>query len=379
MYELAHAKLGASSMHRWSKCPGSIRQSEGMPNTSSKYAEEGTLAHEIASAMLLNSTYKPPKDLPEDMLPAIQVYIQAIEDVRYSGSGNSTLLVEHRFHLKALRDDLFGTADAVVWSPATRVLHVLDYKHGAGHVVEVENNVQLLYYALGAVLTLNYKPKTIRIHVVQPRCPHPMGPVRSWELPVVDLLEFEGALLHYAEQTEKPDAPLVSGDHCDFCPALPTCPAVKSVALATVDTVFPDLDAYSPDELAANLEKVDLIEQWCKALRGFAYSEAERGKHIPGYKLVEKRGSRKWSDDEEKTIRTIVKRAKLNPDLFFTEPKLLSPAQVEKVLKEHDLKPKLIEDLTVLVSSGSKLVKDSAAGDPIKLLGAAEIFDDLDD
>lgn len=365
----AHAKLGASSMYRWSACPGSVRLCADKENKSSPYAAEGTLAHEIAADILLGGTQA---GVDPEMLEAIMVYVDAVRS-----HAGCKLFVEHRFNLSMVHPDCFGTADAVVWNEKDRILYVYDYKHGAGIAVEVENNKQLQYYALGALLTLGYRPKHVEMVVVQPRCPHPDGPIRRWRIPVIDLLDFEADLLSAAEDTEDPNAPLVSGDHCRFCPASATCPELRSQALVTVEQVFGTLLPYEPTDLSEALNKVDMIEGWCKSLRSFAYNELMSGRAIPGWKLVDKRATRKWADDEKITIRSLAKRSKLNPDLFFTEPNLISPAQAEKVLKEHGLKKDLIDDLTVAVSSGSKLVRESEPGEPVKIAGADQVFDAL--
>jgi hypothetical protein len=131
--------------------------------------------------------------------------------------------------------------DAVLWKPTERLLRVYDYKHGAGVVVEVEGNVQLLYYALGALVTLKFPAKEIEIVVVQPRAEHRKGPVRRWRIPAHQMLDFEAELVEACERTEDPKAPLNPGRHCYFCPAKNQCPAKLKDAQSKAAEQFTDI------------------------------------------------------------------------------------------------------------------------------------------
>lgn len=264
MNDQAHSILGASSMYRWSACPGSVRECRDIPNPSSKYADEGNRAHELAAAMLLG---QPPPFEPEpEMLTAVQVYIDTVMNdylYRHVGRKNTPngvllslpsgtedrLFIEHRFDLSSIHRGCFGTADAVTWHPIPKMLTVYDYKHGAGHIVEVENNSQLMYYALGALVTLGFPAETVEIVVVQPRAKHKKGVVRRWRLTPYDLLDFAGDLVIAAKRTEELDAPLNEGKWCWFCPArLQGCPLKSKAALAKAVEEFSDLDEENPFE-----------------------------------------------------------------------------------------------------------------------------------
>lgn len=235
----AHSKIGASSMSRWSKCPGSVRMCEGVENISSKYAEEGTRAHELAANIL--SRVPVVVEDPE-MFRAVAVYLEYI----WGASKKADLYVEHRFDLSTLHKGLFGTADAVIYREDSKHLIVADYKHGAGVAVEVESNPQLLYYGLGALLTLGIAAETVELVVVQPRRPHKLGPVRTWTIPSIDLLDFSADLISYARATESPAAALVPGSHCRFCPAKSSCSeshrAEAEAALESARSVFQPVD-----------------------------------------------------------------------------------------------------------------------------------------
>ncbi len=175
-----HSKLGASSASMWMNCPGSVRLCAGIPNTPSKYTSLGTAAHELGERCLLDGTNAhdhlgekitadgKPHPVDVDMADAVQVYIEEIRgdiiqalDLDLSVLDGKSVLaaleksaaifgVEARFHLEWLHPDLFGTNDANFGVPLD-VLRVYDYKHGQGVAVEVEDNPQLKYYALGAL------------------------------------------------------------------------------------------------------------------------------------------------------------------------------------------------------------------------------------
>lgn len=364
-------------MYRWSACPGSVRQSEGIPNTSSAYAEEGTDAHALGAYLLKTSFYA--TDLigyrgeledrrihvTKEMAEAVDVYITAVSEANEPGC---VLHIEQSFDLSNVHPGCYGTADAVIWNPKTKLLTVMDYKHGAGIPVSVYKNPQLCYYALGALLSLGYPAQKVKLVIVQPRCDHPDGPVRSETIDAMDLLDFCADLVMYAKATEDPKAPLVPGEHCRFCPAGKTnaCPEVKNKAQAIAKTVFSPAVAYDPAELARCLDARETVKAWLKNLDEFAYSEAEAGRPAPGYKLVEKQARRKWRDD----------LAGGYPVEWCEPAELKSPAQLEKVSKEAK---KFTAENTVKESSGHVLVPEDDKRPAVTRLQAKDAFTAITD
>lgn len=362
-----HSKIGASSMSRWSKCPGSVRLSKDIPPQTSSYAEEGTLAHEFAEKWLRNQKVDTACD--PTMVSHIQVYVKTIHDdldeITDRGGGFN-IFIEHKFNLEKLHPGLFGTADCVVYDDSKRLLRVYDLKYGAGVPVECTGNVQLQYYALGALLTTKFIPTDVEMVVVQPRCEHPDGPVRRWRVDSMDMVDFAADLMEAAKRTEKEDAPLIAGKHCRFCPAAGTCPELANQAQLAAKEEFSPTLTYDPEKLGEALTKLPLLEIHIKAMREFAYNEVERGRPIPGWKLVDKRATRKWIDEEDAKVK-LFHAAKLSSDELH-EHKFKSPAQIEKVLPKN-LK-KILEDLTVKESSGKTLVPED---DNRKLTNTAKI------
>lgn len=350
----AHSPLGASGMHRWSKCPGSIRLSETVEKRSSSYAEEGTEAHAFAEKWL--RTKACPNDWPdEEMRDAVKVYADAVESDFKTCSEGSELLVEQRFDLSRVYPGCYGTADAVLYDKERKLLRVYDYKHGAGIGVEVNDNPQLLYYGLGALLSTGYPCDEVELVIVQPRCPHPEGPVRRSRIKAIDLIDFAADLVDYAKATEDPNAPLVPGDHCRFCPASGVCPAVHRVAQEKAKQQFTPALSYDPAKLAETLAWLPILEAWIKQTREFAYGEAEHGRTPPGWKLVAKRATRKWVD-EDRAARVLL-TSDFTEDQIF-ERSLISPAKLEKLAGKKTVGG-IIADLIIAESSGYTLAPEA--------------------
>jgi hypothetical protein len=371
----AHAVLGASSAHRWMACPGSVRLSAAAPpRASSRYADEGTAAHQLAEWCLRENSHAADRvgtvelvnsvewEVTEEMADAVQVFV---DTVRAEWRAGDTLLVEQRFDLSGLHGGMFGTNDACVVSPSRGTLFVFDYKHGKGHAVEAVGNPQLRYYGLGALMHLGMAGiHTIVLTIVQPRAPHRDGPVRRETISAMDLLEWTADLRRAARATEAADAPVNAGEWCTFCPAAGTCPALRDKALESAMADFAgavikvpaDPGVLTPEQMARLLDASDLIDKWLAAVRAHALHLAESGGTVPGYKLVDKRATRKWRDDG--AAPQLLSGLGLDQDDIF-DRKLRSPAQVEKLLPKE--KRGDLAALVVKESSGVNLVRDDDA------------------
>jgi len=365
-----HSKIGASSMHRWAACPGSIRQSEGLPNHESPYALEGTRAHDIAAKILLGQDLtkelidftdpEDPRYVDDEMLEAVDVYVKAFNEAR---EGAKFSLIEEPFDLSDIYPGLFGTSDGIIYREDRLELEVWDYKHGAGMAVEVENNEQLMYYGLGALLKTKAKCKTVKLVICQPRCPHSSGPIRSWTISTPDLIDFAADLVEAAKRTEDPNAILVAGDHCKFCRAAPMCPNLSYLAVSKAKEEFKPIPSYDPQKLAEYLELVPAIKSWVKSVEAFAFAESERGRVPPGFKLVPKRANRKWRD-EKSAMEFIAFELGLDAKDILKPATLLSPAKVEAFLNKDD--KKLLEEYTLKESSGNTLASINDKREAVK-------------
>lgn len=365
--ERLHATLGASSAHRWMACPGSVELTRDIPDRDTDYSREGTAAHELAelclskdvAAALYQGTELHGFEVDADMVAGVQLFL---DTVKARVGHNGQMWSERRVDLAALNPPapMFGTLDAQAL--AGRRLSIIDLKYGRGVIVEVENNPQLFYYALGALLAL--PPGTavdeVEIVVVQPRASHEDGQVRSQVVPVEDLLGFADKLMERARATQQPDAPLVVGDHCRFCPAIGRCPAHLSHAVAVAQVEFdavaepvpPDPRLLTPDQLADLLPKLDVLEKWLTGVRAAAFDLAAHGTPIRGRKLVAKRANRKWTNEKE--VVSYLSDLGLTDDDIHDKT-VRSVAQIEKVIGRDALP----EDLITKESSGVVLVPES--------------------
>lgn len=303
-----HANLSPSAAERWMTCPGSVILSEGMPSATSPHAAEGTRAHSLAEGLLTGdfdviTRLRP----PQEMLLGVQVYVDHVRSLAKPGT---VLRVEQRV---AVSGECWGTADAIVWDPESKTLHVIDLKYGAGVGVEVEGNLQLRIYALAALLTTGYPAAKVTNTIVQPRFSHSAGPIRSVTFDAVDLLDFHADLSDAAlrvkeasrafdgstEQAAEWIATYIKASEkgCKWCLAAPKCPLLRRKASDLAKQVFAPEVPYDPQALAETLVFLPILEGWIKNTREFAYREAEAGKSIPNHKIVEKRATAKWKDN----------------------------------------------------------------------------------
>lgn len=385
--EPAHSARGASSAYRWGPCPGSVALCARAPKPpDSPYAEEGTNAHRVGE-MAFASGQAAAEAIPTewntkypDMAEAVQVYL---DHVRESMEPEDILLVEYKFRLPHLFPDCMGTGDVLWYRPSQRKLFIRDYKHGRGVPVEVGMNPQLLYYATGGAFISDWTVEEIDYGVVQPRCPHPDGPVRTSTIDIWDLLDWTVDLTEKALACDDPNAPLVPGDHCRFCDAAPICPAKEKAVLDVAMVEFDDAGAptlavpnpadLSPVQLSRALNVAGLVESWIKAVRAYGHSEAEHGRSPVGFKLVRGRANRAWRDDTE--VQQTLNGMGFDDDEVLSVPKLKSPAQIEKLIKGH---PQLKEVTALIVKPQGKtaLVPESDKRELVKPEAASE-FDDV--
>jgi hypothetical protein len=379
-----HAELSASATDRWATCTASPALIKGLPNHGSKYAAEGTAAHYIAAFHQVEmrngervtidrwrglTAKVEGYDIPltEELCEAVQEFLDYIAA---NERPDDVAVIEQSFTpaMRKLHPKFGGSTDRVMWRESERLLRVYDYKHGAGVPVDVDDNKQLKYYALGALLSNpTWNALTVELVIAQPRCDHEQGRIRSYKFPAIDLIDYAADLIDAAKETEDfVAAKLVpSKKACRFCPANAArkCPALEKETHALVVADFDIVtnpERYSKEQIAEFLTKLPLIEARVAAVREFAYQEILRGEQIPGFKIVEKRATRKWKD-----VREVSKLLGHNGECF-TEPELKSPAQVEKVLGKKNFAIALAEHVDKQ-SSGYTLVSENDPRPPAQV------------
>lgn len=350
----------------------------GLPSYSSRYAAEGTVAHHVLEQSLLQNVDakhfigdivdveiegKPGSIIVDKpMCEAVQVALDWLRDIIPDAIHWSS---EQQVSLELYgAESCYGTSDfTAIIAVASRIL-VVDYKHGAGVVVEVIDNPQLKIYGLGTLLGLKVTKGITHVQttIIQPRIPHPLGPIRSHTYTVAELMDFGADVLYAIEQCESPDAQFVPGEHCKWCGIENSC-AARAKATAGILTVIDEmadgmvLTIDEQERLLQQLEGVD-IEGFVDSLRAALHKFAEDGGTLTRYKLVPKRGSRVYTKGEDVVAQALVpyamKKGKTMLDLY--DMSLKSPSQIEGVIGKGKEARAALAEYTATVSSGTNLV-----------------------
>ena len=333
----AHAVLSASSSHRWLQCPPSAIAAEGYPAQDTEFTREGTMAHEVAEAVvggvnpdvlrqdILSTCYC--GDTTLEMVECAEAYRDYIqEQIR---GDQKLILLEQRVDFSEWVPDGFGTADCIIIQGD--VMDVIDYKYGKGVAVSAEDNPQMKLYGLGALYDYGFLAdvQKVRLHIFQPR----INNVSVYELSADNLLKWGDEVVKpVAALAAKGQGEYKAGDHCKFCPHAGRCRELTAVCTKTISFhggVEVNVPHLAPFEVAAILEQEPLITLWLKRVKDQALKSMLSGETVPGYKVVAGRGSRGWADDLE--VAGILEKAGYIEE-EITETKLLSVAQMEKAI-----------------------------------------------
>lgn len=371
-----HARLSPSSSKRWMACAGSVQFIEklNIKDKPSKYASEGTVAHDVHEKALLkgddadshigrkmtvdgfNFTVTPAMaEAVQTSLDYIRERIADHEDWGYTVE----LRVEVRASLKYLGIPGLdgGTSDVVllVWDGDRLVeIEIIDYKHGAGVAVEAEDNTQALCYALGSVhpvIQSTDENTNVRVTISQPRAMHKDGPIRTWEVDAEYLFSWQNTdLIPAANLTLEDDAPLVpSDDGCRFCPAAGQCPELykktQEVAIADfAEDKFPDPKAMTTEQKKVVMEHAEMIRSFIVAVENQVKLEMDHGSkdYDDDYKLVHKTVHRKLTDDAKDPDFSPLYDYLEEEEVF--EQKMRSLGDIEKALKKH-MKPAQVKEV----------------------------------
>ena len=362
----AHSSIvGGSTAKRVMACPGSVALVQKMPpQPSSKYADTGTLLHTMI-AMILEFDEKP-EDLLGTKYREIEFDKTLLEDKIYPAldlldqvdpNREMEYDVESKVYFGDDLPNVFGSTD-LIGRINNRAI-VLDWKFGDGVVVDAEENPQLMFYAACSMRTERTKwafegVDEIECIIVQP--PY----IRRWITTPARIEQFCKDLVVAVRTAQSANPPLASGDHCRWCAAKPICPLINGEIDRAKHTAIKSMDVAAISEYLA---KADLIEDWIKDLRALAFQMAEAGQNVPGYKLVAKRATRSWVNEQEAKDKLLA----YLPESEVMEASLISPAQAEKKLKK--LKLELPAESVVSLSSGNTLVPDTDPRPPVLLIG----------
>jgi len=311
-----------------------------MPDPGSEFAREGSFAHEVAAMKLLGKRMtKIQKCSPyftAELQEATDLYAELVKSKLHQAERkdkNATLMVEVRLDLSEFIPEGFGTSDAVIVADGT--MEVIDFKYGKGVEVDAFENKQMMIYALGALRSnAFYDIQNVRMTIVQPR----LGHVSEYEISSAELLRWgvfdlkPQALVAFDGKGD-----LKTGDHCRFCSFKGRCSALAEDAkrmAKKAEELDKNPNALSPEETAEILSIADTLTKWLDAVKEHALASVMDGKTIPGYKAVEGRSIRVFTDKAKAVA--ILKEAGISEDLYMTKPDLQSISALEKIVGKKE-------------------------------------------
>ena len=357
-----HAILSASSSHRWLECTPSARLEQEFNEYETVASKEGTAAHALAEHKLKRKlkmrSERPISEFNDEDMElytddyADYVFEQYTKAKRYDE--NTQIFIEQKLDFSCYVPDGFGTGDAVIISKGK--LQIIDLKYGMGVLVNAENNSQMMLYALGALKKFGkeYDIKKIKMVIFQPRREN----VSVWETTVTQLKKWaEKKLRPRAEMAFKGTGNYLPGSHCQFCKAAIKCRARAEENLKIAQQEFKMPPLLSDAEIEAILTKVPELKKWVEAIWDYATEQALKGKQWNGFKVVQGKSVRKYSNEEKvvdacnnagykdiyvKKLITITEMEKLMGKKVFNEvlgSLIEKPAGKPTLVEESDKRP----------------------------------------
>lgn len=299
-----HSVLGASAADRWMNCTPSAQLTAGMEDETTTFAAEGTAAHalcewKVRKALKMRAGRRPTSDYwtdeMEEFTDDYRDFIMDLVGQAKQHCKDPVTLIEQHLDFSCYVPDGFGTGDFLL--VADKELNVVDFKYGRGVAVYADHNPQMMLYALGALNLFDclYDIEQVTMTIFQPR----LSSISTWTITAAELYQWaEKVLKPKAELAAKGEGEFVSGSWCRFCKARNTCRARAESFLELAKMEFQPPALLSDEEVAEVMEKADELSKWANDVMAYAQVEAiENGKHWNGYKLVEGRSVRKFSDE----------------------------------------------------------------------------------
>lgn len=400
-----HALLSPSSAHRWLNCPLAPRLEAQLPEKTSEYAMEGTTAHsvcEIAAKKHFKKAkpaeytrkikkLKTSETWDDEMLRTAETYVDHLAERAMKFENEPYIAFEVKVDISDYVPEAFGRCDCVMFGGDTLV--ITDYKHGKGVPVSAESNPQLMLYALGALKL--YQPlfgsalQTVEIYIDQPR----INSYEGWICPVKDLLAWGEEIKPKAQMAYMGFGEYHAGDWCRFCRANGICKAqadqqigafddFKDLADKNAEVLTPDgaeqLKAMgrepkettailTPEQIGTVLERGKNLVEWYEKVKANALEAILNGTKIPGYKAVEGRSTRAWSNQDaalEKLQQSGIEKAVIYdsvPKSLAQLETMLGKAKFAELVGDFVVKPQ--GKPTLALESDSRKDYNSAASD----------------
>lgn len=379
----SHALLSPSSAHRWMNCPLAPRLEATLPEKPSEYAREGTVAHSVCEitakkkfkkvkAAEYNRVIKKLKtdaSWDDEMLHTAETYVEHLTERAMEFANEPYIAFEVKVDISDYVPEAFGRCDCVMFGGDTLI--ITDYKHGKGVPVSPDENPQLMLYALGALKL--YKPlfgvalKKVAVYIDQPR----IGAYDGWTCTVDELLAWGESVKPKAQMAFMGFGEYHAGDWCRFCRANGICKAQAEQQIGAFDdfsaAVGNPTALLSPSEMGEVLKRGETLVSWYETVRAKALESLLNGEKIPGYKVVEGRSTRCWTDQDkalDKLQESGVDRAVIYdsvPKTLAQLEKLLGTARFKELVGEFVTKPQ--GKPTLALETDSRKEFSSAASD----------------
>lgn len=394
-----HARLGPSNK-RWAECPGSVREEEPYPDFAGEAAIDGTGTHLFVELMLIEWRESNERPYAEDWIGRIigvdhhdkpQGWL--IKKDRAERAEIALIYIDRRLIELGItiqsvipegrtnpgrffgRQDWWGTCD-ITFTSVGGVFEVMDYKDGRGYVSE-KNNGQLTDYAFGQLMDYfeqvpDLYIDTIRLGIIQPKT---NPPIRYIEMSVDELVEITEKRAHAAALTDTDNAPLIAGDHCQWCSHKPNCTARTAIAaeginLMTTNKGVSAFDALSTvaisdmsnEQLADLKDARPVVNEVFDAVDKEVLTRIKSGETIRGYALGKGKGSNKWADDEEVTAKKLKGMRCTKVEIY--PARLITPAQALKLERLTEQQVKKMEGSMISYIAGKEtVIKSVSKGD----------------
>lgn len=397
-----HAKLSPSSAERWINCPGSARLAEKYPEEHTLFAEEGTLAHEVARILIqynagdltkgekeeqlsaqkekIDAFYKEHKD---DMTGSFEAMVKILEPyvdyvwAEYQAAKKAdeaaVLMAEEEVVFDDYVPDGFGTSDVVIIGAGKAT--VIDLKYGVGKRVSAKNNPQIRLYALGAIseFEMLYDFDRVKLVIYQPR----LDFVTEDELSVEDLKKWAKTVVKPAAiEADGDKGRIVPGPWCDshFCPAAARCKARAAWFLKAEPYMIKDPALLTDEELGEVLPKLDSLAAYLKKVEKYVTASIVNGVPIKGWKVIEGQSKRRYSD-EDKALAAVM-AAGYKEELLYEPRKVLGITNMEKLLGKKKFREVLEQPGIVIKPQGTPKLAPESDPAPALVLNPTDFDDD---
>ena len=327
-----HALLSASSSHRWLHCNPSARLEREFADRETIAAAEGTAAHALAEHKLKRKlklrSERPVSPFDTDEMETCTddyadfVMEQVTKERRRDL--DTQVFIEQRLDFSCYVPEGFGTGDCLIVSRGR--IHIIDLKFGMGLLVDSEENPQMMLYALAALKQYEeqYQIKKVKLTIFQPRRDN----VSTWETTVAKLKKWATKdLVPKAQRAFKGEGEYCPGEWCIFCKAAVKCRARAEDKLRLAQSEFKMPPLLTDAEIESVLAKLPDIKKWADEIQEYALAKALAGKEWTGFKLVEGRSVRKFTDE-----RAVVKAANEAGYHDIYKQTLISITEMEKLM-----------------------------------------------